>query len=203
MSSHRGWDPGAYDVSKYLARHLEAPLFFQKISRLLIDVNRSVGSNELFSEFTQNADASMKDQLMHKYYDTFRKSVEKKLQRYIEGGDAVLHISVHSFTPVLNNVVRVVDIGILFDESRDEELKFSQWWKEKLENVLPEKLIMLNCPYHGADDGFTTYLRSRFPDEQYLGIEVEINQKYVNTEEMKEIKTALVHSITAFDHQSL
>ena len=34
-----------------------------------------------------------------------------------------------------------------------------------------------NYPYLGKMDGFTTYLRKKFP-KNYVGIEIEINQKY-------------------------
>jgi len=39
--------------------------------------------------------------------------------------------------------------------------------------------VRRNYPYAGKNDGFTTYLRRRFPSDAYLGIELEINQKHV------------------------
>ncbi len=36
----------------------------------------------------------------------------------------------------------------------------------------------MNEPYAGADDGLTTSLRGRFAPRQYLGIEIEINNRF-------------------------
>ena len=36
-----------------------------------------------------------------------------------------------------------------------------------------------NYPYQGRGDGLTRYLRARFDDAAYCGIELEINQKHV------------------------
>lgn len=195
LSSHRGWDPGALGVAKYLARHLEAPLFYQKISRLLIEMNRSVGNKELFSEFTRHLNVKDKDKLMHQYYYPYREEIARKVNGDVKSGDAVLHISIHTFTPVLNGVERTVDVGILFDDAREEEGEYCEGWKRQLESALPEMLVMLNCPYHGAEDGLTTFLRTKFSDQQYFGIELEINQKYVETDGMGDIKNALVNTL--------
>jgi hypothetical protein len=41
----------------------------------------------------------------------------------------------------------------------------------------PEMRVRRNYPYLGKTDGLTTYLRRQFPAEQYLGIELEVNQR--------------------------
>jgi predicted N-formylglutamate amidohydrolase len=40
LASHRGWDPGAFDLARRLARLLDVPLIAHHITRLLMDVNR-------------------------------------------------------------------------------------------------------------------------------------------------------------------
>ncbi|ELR70171.1 hypothetical protein C900_03856 [Fulvivirga imtechensis AK7] len=198
LMSHRGWDPGALNLAKYLARQLEAPLFIQKASRLLIEMNRSLYNKELFSEFTTNIEQRLKDHLLEKYYYPYRTEVEQKIAEYINQGSPVLHLSVHTFTPVLNGIIRTVDIGLLYDDARLAEKRFCEEWKLRLNAELTESVIMLNCPYNGADDGFTTYLRTKFQENDYLGIELEINQKHNDTPEMKQIKEALVYSLSPF-----
>jgi len=44
---------------------------------------------------------------------------------------------------------------------------------------LPYWITRRNYPYLGCSDGFTTWLRQRFPERCYVGIELEINQKHV------------------------
>ncbi|HNP18918.1 MAG TPA: N-formylglutamate amidohydrolase [Fulvivirga sp.] len=195
LNSHRGWDVGTLEIGKYVARILEAPFFFQKASRLLIEANRSLDNSELFSEFTAPLSDKDKEHLIATYYRPYRNEVEKEIELAISKGETVIHISVHSFTPVLNGVERSVDVGILFDEKRELEQQFSIKWKEQLSTELPDLLVMLNLPYNGADDGFTTYLRTRFEAEKYLGIELEINQKYAGTPVLEKIKKVLVSTL--------
>jgi predicted N-formylglutamate amidohydrolase len=52
LASHRGWDPGALTAARELARVLRAPLIFSRVTRLLIDLNRSPGHRALFSAVT-------------------------------------------------------------------------------------------------------------------------------------------------------
>jgi predicted N-formylglutamate amidohydrolase len=50
-----------------------------------------------------------------------------------------------------------------------------------ISNADPQLKIRSNYPYLGNADGFTTYLRKRF-QKNYLGIELEINQKLLKNE---------------------
>ena len=98
--------------------------------------------------------------------------------------------------PILNGVTRTVDVGLLFDPSRKNETEFCRRYAEALEQYLPTMSIQFNAPYKGIDDGFPTYLRTVFPDECYIGIEVEINQKYIGTKDWEPIMHALKNGIT-------
>ena len=53
LKSHRGWDPGAIHIAKILKMKLQVKLFKTKVSRLLVEVNRSVDHPKLFSEFSK------------------------------------------------------------------------------------------------------------------------------------------------------
>lgn len=192
LASHRGWDIGSMEVGKYVARHLEAPFFFQKVSRLLVEANRSLDNSELFSEFTVQLPQKQKQELIDSYHLAYRQSVIAEIDKALTSFDRVIHISMHSFTPVLNGVERSVDIGVLVDESIDEEVKYANELKDKISEAIPEMLTMINLPYNGADDGFTTYLRKQYTPDKYLGVEFEVNQKYVGTPEMEVIKRGLV-----------
>lgn len=196
LLSHRGFDPGSLDVAKYLSRNLEAPLFCQKVSRLLIEMNRSIHADDLFSKYTIGLNKRMKDELVAKYYHPYRNEVEDKISHFVNAGESVLHVSVHTFTPELNGVKRLVDIGLLCDERIKEELDFCDRWSANLAELLPEQLVMINLPYNGADDGFTTYLRTKFIGKDYLGIEIEVNQKLVDQADWPIIKKALASTLS-------
>jgi hypothetical protein len=42
--------------------------------------------------------------------------------------------------------------------------------------------VRRNYPYQGKADGFTTFLRRQFASDQYAGIEIEVNQRWVLTD---------------------
>lgn len=195
LSSHKGYDPGALDISKYLARELHVGLYYQKVSRLLIEMNRSLNAGDLFSKYTYGIPKPDQEELKNKYYFPYRNEVELKISDFINNGEPVLHLSIHTFTPSLNGIERLVDIGILCDEQKQLELELSNQLVDKLSSMLPDMLIMINMPYNGADDGFTTYLRTKFDQKDYLGLELEINQKYINSEYWPILKKALLHSL--------
>ncbi|MCE7913390.1 MAG: N-formylglutamate amidohydrolase [Nitrosomonas sp. PRO4] len=178
LKSHRGYDCGALSMAKALARQLNAPLFSATTSRLLVDLNRSIGHPQLFSEFTRNLSSAAKQEILAMYYQPYRKGVETAIANAIQLGKQVIHLSSHSFTPQLNGAVRKADIGFLYDPSRKMERSLCRKWQQSLKNALPELIVRRNYPYTGTADGFTSYLRRRFSGDQYAGIELEINQKY-------------------------
>ncbi len=45
--AHIAWDPGALPVARGLSRLLDAPLFAGTVSRLVLDLNRPLGSSTL------------------------------------------------------------------------------------------------------------------------------------------------------------
>jgi hypothetical protein len=52
-------------------------------------------------------------------------------------------------------------------------------WQAALGTRTPGWVVRRNYPYRGTSDGLTRYLRTRFDDATYSGIELEINQKHV------------------------
>ena len=192
LQSHRGWDPGAVEVASALSNELSALFFICETTRLLVEPNRSLHSDSLFSEYSQGLTDTEKDHLLQTYYYPHRTTVEELIRN---SEDPVLHISIHTFTPVWNGLERIVDVGLLFDPVRKNETKFCGDYRTKLNKSLPSINIEFNEPYKGIDDGFTTYLRRQFHDDQYLGIEIEINQKFAGTENLKEITEALSQSV--------
>lgn len=178
LASHRGYDPGALPMAKAIARQFGAPLFAAATSRLLIDLNRSIGHPQLFSEITRNLPAADKRQILARYYRPYRERVETVIADAIQQGRRVFHVSSHSFTPQLHGEVRKADIGLLYDPSSEWEQSLCRRWQQSLKQALPGLAIRRNYPYTGTADGFTAYLRRRYASGWYAGIELEVNQKY-------------------------
>lgn len=177
LESHQGWDPGSWPIANYLSKCLNAKLFGCHTSRLLVEANRSLDNDHLFSRFTNSLSENEKRELINSIYLPYRQQVEVEIEK---APVSVLHLSIHTFTPNLNGQERDVDIGLLFDPSRQPELKFCIQYQQELKVLLPSFRIHFNKPYLGIDDGFTTYLRNKFDTKKYAGIEIEINQKFVS-----------------------
>lgn len=179
LDSHRGHDPGALAMARQLAAALQAPLYFSTVSRLLIDLNRSPGHPNLYSEATRPAPAALRREIRARHYRPYRARVEAWIAQAVAAGGQVIHLSSHSFTPVLGGVARNADVGLLYDPARPGEAALCRRWQAALHASAPHLRVRRNYPYTGRSDGFTAWLRRRFPAEAYLGIELELNQRWV------------------------
>lgn len=176
LHSHRGFDAGTEDLFDHL---LPLAQFGIKntISRLLIEFNRSEWSKHLFSSIMKDVSLADKEHLLKTYYRPYRDDLIKVITKKLSKHQSVLHLSLHSFTPQLESQIRNNDIGILYDSSRPYERQWALHFKELLKEIDSRYAIRMNYPYLGKADGLTTYLRKQFPIG-YLGIELEINQKW-------------------------
>lgn len=182
LHSHRGIDEGALSFAEQLSDSLRVKLFETRISRLLVECNRSLSNPNLFSEFTSPLKPAVKESILKQYYHPYRNMVEKYIEEKVST-KPVLHLSMHTFTPIWEGEERKIDVGLLLDENRSSECDLCNPWTEKLSGILEEFDIVKNEPYKGSDDGFTTYLRTKFTPQQYMGIEIEINQKWAWTKQ--------------------
>lgn len=175
LETHRGLDIGALDLFEQMAPLAEETAY-AKISRLCIEMNRSEGHPQLFSKFTRDLPEAQKAELLdlhRSYWNSFTEWMEKR----IAGGNSVIHVAVHSFTPVLDGVRRSMDIGLLYDPSRQTERAFCLAWRKAIRARMPALVVRMNQPYKGTSDGFPTALRRQFT-RQYAGIELEVNQRF-------------------------
>lgn len=178
IQSHRGWDGGALAMARTLSRGLRAPLFASSVSRLVVDLNRSPGHRQLFSPMMRHAARGIREEALERYYRPFRRRVEQRIASWIARGACVLHISSHSFDPVLKGKRRNADIGLLYDPARRSEASFCLRWQEALAKSAPALKVRRNYPYSGKSDGFTKAMRLRFPARAYAGVELEVNQRH-------------------------
>ena len=181
LASHRGWDPGALPVAQELAGRLAAPLLAATVSRLLIDLNRSPGHRHLFSQFSRPLPRAERSAIARNYYLPHRQQVLQAVTTAIAAGRTVLHLAIHSFTPVLQNQPRRADLGLLYDSGREGERALCLAWQGALRKERAEWRIRRNYPYLGRMDGLATWLRRQLPPARYLGVEIEINQARLTT----------------------
>lgn len=179
LRSHRGWDPGALLLANEMADALGAILFAATTTRLLADLNRSIGHRQLHSELTRDLTAAVRADILDRHYRPYRRTFEAAVADAIDTGGRVIHIASHSFTPVMDGVVRQADVAWLYDPRRAGEGALSGAWRNALQGLRPDLRLRRNYPYHGKDDGLTALLRKRHPADRYIGIELELNQGFV------------------------
>lgn len=192
QETHRAYDIGALMVFRKLVKFAKPEFYSEgKFSRLFVDLNRTITNKSVFSEYygeleTRNKAAAEKAKAAAiKYWMEYRENIEKFVMNNIDKGTkasgnkgaAIVHLGIHSFTPVLNGNVRNTDIGILYDPSRPLERTYANVIKDEIKRLYPHMKVRFNYPYKGSSDGLTTALRKKF-GPRYVGIEIEINQKF-------------------------
>lgn len=206
LHTHRGYDLGALRLAREMSALLDAPLLVSTISRLLVDLNRSLGHPEAFSEVTRALPEELREEIIARYYQPYRSKAETMIAQAIDGGARVVHVSCHSFTPELDGEVRDADIGLLYDPDRGAEAELCRRWRVALHVYAAALKARMNYPYEGTADGFTVYLRRRFGADRYLGIELEINQKHVRADgapHWRAVRHAILEALRSAAPQAL
>jgi len=174
LKTHRAYDIGALAVFRKLVKFAKPEFYCEgKYSRLFVDLNRTLTNKSAFSDYLRG-NAKAKAQASA-YWNEYRAAIEKFVKANAK--KEIIHLGIHSFTPILNGNVRNTDIGILYDPSRPQECAYARVIKDEIKRLYPAMKVRFNYPYKGSSDGLTTTLRKKF-GPQYVGIEIEINQKF-------------------------
>lgn len=176
LATHRALDLGAADLARALGRALGTRPLLARVTRLLVDTNRSPDHPAVFSEFTRDLGPPERARLIARHHAPHRARVERAVADAIVRRGRVLHLGVHSFTPVLEGKVRDVDVALLYDPARAPEAATARAMLDDLRVRLPDLRVRANQPYRGTSDGLTTSLRGVFPASRYSGIELEVSQ---------------------------
>jgi predicted N-formylglutamate amidohydrolase len=202
LETHRGWDPGALELARKLARRSGAALHAGRVTRLLADLNRSPENRRaLFSEWSRELPEPEREAILAQYYQPYRDAVRAAIEAELAAGRGVLHLSLHSFTPELRGELRNADVGLLYDPARERELAFAKSWRERLLALEPRLRVRRNYPYRGVDDGFMPWLRKRHGGSRYLAIELEVNQAWTLSGAWPGLQTSLVESYLNAAHE--
>ena len=166
-------------MARALAKAFGSPLVTSTISRLVVDLNRSLRNPRVFSAATRALSANLRAKIVERHYRPYRAQVERLVSQSVSRGRRVIHVSSHSFVPTLDGKARRADIGLLYHPGRQGEIVLCARWKASLADLAPTLRVRRNYPYPGKGDGLTSHLRSCFPPSAYVGVELEINQNIV------------------------
>lgn len=176
LASHRGWDAGALDVARALSARLTVPLIAATTSRLVVDLNRSPHNPRIWSAWASGLTLAERNQLLERFHRPHWKAVEDALDQSIMSHGRVVHIAVHSFTPVWNGLRRRTDLGLLYNPRRPWERELAGGWSQQWREALMGWVVHRNQPYVGHTDGLPTAQRRRLDATRYAGFELELNQ---------------------------
>jgi len=183
LKTHRAYDIGAVQVFRKLVKFAKPEFFCEgKFSRLFVDLNRTITNKSAFSDYLRNNENAKAQATA--YWNEYRAAIEKFVDsalkpktRAAKSAPTIIHLGIHSFTPELNGKVRNTDIGILYDPTRPQECAYARVIKDEIKRLYPAMKVRFNYPYKGTSDGLTTTLRKKF-GPRYVGIEIEINQRF-------------------------
>ena len=178
LDSHRGYDKGAKETAEAVGRALHLPVYSAPYSRLLIDVNRSITNRKtLFSSVTRPLPRNTRQKIIDEIYLPYVEMVRKYIEKQLQDGETVLHLSIHSFTPVLEGKTRNADIGLLYVPGIPAEKEFCRRLGREIESRWKGCRIRYNFPYTGVSDGLQTFFHKLFPTAEYLAVTLEFNQE--------------------------
>ena len=155
---HIAYDIGAADLTRGLARRLEATAVLSRFSRLLIDPNRGMDDPTLIMRLSDGAvvpgnrgvDAEERARRIARFHQPYHQAVAAAVAEVRARGHVPFLVSIHSFTPVWRGWQRPWHVGILWD--RDAEVA-----RAMIRGFLSQGDLVVgdNEPYHGALEGDT------------------------------------------------
>lgn len=184
LARHIAWDIGIAEVTRRLARRLDAPAVLSHFSRLIVDPNRQLDNPTLMPEISdgtvipgnRDLEACERRARIDTFFRPYHDAVAAQLDAMLGRGQAPALVSMHSFTPVMHGIPRPWEIGILWN--RDARLP-----RPLMERLRAEGLTVGdNEPYSGADGhGYTQHTHG---DRRGLAnVLIEVRQDLIDTQQ--------------------
>lgn len=124
LQAHIAWDIGAAGVALYVSAALQATLFLQRYSRLVIDCNRPLSAADSIPERSGGIEipgnARLGEQAAAERARAIFAPYHSAISSALEQRPPYMLVSVHSFTPELYGVRRPFHAGVLYE--RDSRL---------------------------------------------------------------------------------
>jgi predicted N-formylglutamate amidohydrolase len=121
---HIAWDIGIAEVTRRMAKLLDAPAVLSGYSRLVIDCNRHLEdptsiaqeSDDVAVPGNRGLDVAARAQRAEACFWPYHYAITDRIRRMRDGGPPPALISLHSFTPVMQGFERPWHIGVLWNE---------------------------------------------------------------------------------------
>jgi predicted N-formylglutamate amidohydrolase len=183
LARHIAWDIGIGDVTRRLARQLDAPALLCGYSRLVIDCNRRLGdptsiaqeSDGIAVPGNRGLAAAERARRVAALFEPYHAAVSHVIEGRRRAGIVPALVSMHSFTPVMNGVERPWHVGILWN--RDPRLP-----RPLMARLAADPAITVgdNEPYTGRNEhGYSIYAHGH--DLGIPHVLIEVRQDLIDT----------------------
>jgi predicted N-formylglutamate amidohydrolase len=185
LDQHVACDIGAGMVTRHLADRLNAPAILAGYSRLIVDLNRKLHDASAFIKVSDgiaipgNLDIGEdeRDQRIRSFFNPYHDAISHQLDGFESRGIVPAFLSIHTCTPVFNNVVRHCHIGVMWDSDPRIPVPLIQKLTENEDLRVGD-----NEPYSGRHpNDYTIDFHAETVGIPSVGIEVR--QDLVNTPE--------------------
>lgn len=194
FNTQQAFDQGADYLCKQLEMYLGCPMFLGNISRLIIDLNRTIDSRSLFSTFSKKLKPIEKQLIINHYYRPYVNSILLNMQHYQSISYRIVHISIHTCSSHVMSRKGPCDLGIIYDSKRKSEKIFAEMLSRSLQSFDPSIKIKSNYPFKGHSKGLTNYFRLIFQEQRYIGVELQINHELMQSATDKKWIRALLQA---------
>lgn len=162
LLEHFAWDPGALAVSRRLAKLLDAPLAYGRVSRLVLDVNRDPSDVDSIVETADGAPVpgnraltgAERARRVAEVYAPYHAAVDGLLSKRKAAGRPSALVAIHTYTPALLGVPRPWHCGIIFDA----DARLADPLVAALQRQ-PGLVVGINQPYAASDRVYHTLAR--------------------------------------------
>jgi predicted N-formylglutamate amidohydrolase len=182
LLDHWGWDVGAADLTRELARRTGSCAVLSRFSRLVCDPNREPHEPSFVVEavdgrvlsWNRGIGVPERERRRERYFEPYHAAIDRALRARAAAGPPPLLCAVHSFTPVYLGQARPMEVGVLFDVHHEPA------WR--LEGALAEQgfATALNAPYSGLD-GLIYSARRHGRSHGFVYLELEVRQDLIDT----------------------
>ncbi|MEM7223739.1 MAG: N-formylglutamate amidohydrolase [Pseudomonadota bacterium] len=182
LCRHIALDIGIAEVTRDMARRLDAPAILSRFSRLLIDPNRPLDDPTLIPQISDDVvipgnkglGPAERDQRLARFFKPYHAAIARHLDDAHAAGHRPAIVSLHSFTPVMKGKERPWQIGVLWNE--DGRLPLPMIARLRAVGLT----VGDNEPYSGR--GGHGYTMHRHADQRGLpNVLIEVRQDLIDT----------------------
>lgn len=172
------------------------------ISRMVVDVDGSIGNGTALSAVTSKLSAQEAGKIIRDYYLPYQIEFEDRAETWTQQGENILLVGLHTFEPIVRNIPLGMDIGLIFDHNDTEERSLALRIKRGFEKNASWLRVRFNAPHKVKEDGFVQHMREMYGQRGLKGIEIEVGENVIFPEGIKAVKSTITEVIAKWKEEN-